>query len=362
MLEQNNKEIIFIIGYLSNGGAERVVSVLANDFVEKGFNVSILTILGDNKQYELDSRINYIPLVSKYNNKIMRVLERIAFIRKNIKSVNECYVISFLAQINIYSIVSNIFNKSKLIVSERNDPYQDPTNKIHRKIRDFLYNFADGFVFQTEDAKNYFSKRIQSKSTIIPNPLKENLPEPFIGVREKKIVTAVRLEYQKNVKMLINSYYKIQKEYPEYILEIYGKGPLKEKLVSQCKELGIVDKVNFCGYSENLHNDILKAKIFVLPSNYEGISNSMIEALALGIPVVSTDHPIGGARMFIKPEFNGLLVNVNDCEATYRAIKRIIESDSLEEKFSKNAINIREDLNANKIANDWQKFMMRDDY
>lgn len=362
MIEHNRKDIIFIIGYLSNGGAERVVSVLANNFIKKGFNVSILTILGDKKEYELDSRVKYIPLVSKYNNKLMRILERIVFIRKNIKGLNKCYVISFLAQINIYSIVANMFNKSKLIVSERNDPYQDPSSKLVRMVRDFLYNFVDAFVFQTEDAKNYFSNKIQSKSVVIANPLKENLPEPFIGIREKKIVTAVRLEYQKNVKMLINAYYKIQEEYPEYTLDIYGEGPLKDELINHCKELAIEDKVKFCGYSVDLHNDILKAKVFVLPSNYEGISNSMIEALALGIPVISTDHPIGGAKMFINPEVNGLLVNVNDCEATYKAMKRIIENNSLEEKFSKNAINIRQDLNVNKIANEWQKFIMRDGY
>lgn len=360
MNHKNKKKIVFIIGYMSNGGAERVVSVLANNFVNRGYKVSILAILGDKKDYELDDNIEYKPLMSKHKNKLMRVVERILFIRKNTKKEECDVIVSLLAQINIYSIVANIFNNVKLIVSERNDPYQDPNNKIIRFIRDILYQFTDGLVFQTPDAMNYFSKKIQNKSTIIANPLKEDLPECFEGERNKEIVTAVRLEPQKNIKMLIDSYIKIQREYPEYILKIYGNGYLKDELIEYCNENNVKDKVKFLGYSKNLHSEIIKSQMFVLSSNYEGISNSMIEALALGIPVISTDHPIGGARMFIESGVNGLLVPVGDVEEMYNCMKMIIKDRTLTSRISNNAVKIREILDVNNITNKWENFILED--
>ncbi|QCJ44760.1 glycosyltransferase family 4 protein [Bacillus sp. S3] len=354
MISKNNINIIFVTGYMANGGAERVISVIANGLVNKGYSVSILAILGDKQDYEISKRVNYIPFIENSNNQLIRVIKRLMFIRGHINKSKHTIVISFMAQINVYAIVANFFNNAKLIVSERNDPNQDPNSKMLRGIRDFLYNFVKGIVFQTPDAQKYFSKKIQGKSFLIPNPLSEKLPKPFIGKRRKVIVTATRLSEQKNLKLLLDSFYKIQLEFPEYILEIYGEGPLKEELISYSDELNIKDKVVFKGFSRNLHEDILDASIFVLPSNYEGISNSLIEALALGIPVISTDHPIGGAKMYIKPDNNGLLVPIRDTEALYLAMKKIIDNPSLGNMYSENAVKIRSELEIEKIISKWE--------
>jgi GalNAc-alpha-(1->4)-GalNAc-alpha-(1->3)-diNAcBac-PP-undecaprenol alpha-1,4-N-acetyl-D-galactosaminyltransferase len=360
MINKNDINIFLVTGYMANGGAERVISVLANEFVNKGYKVTILAILGDKKDYNIDDRVRYIPFTANTNNKLIRWIKRLQFIRKYINKSKYNIIISFMAQINIYPIIANIFNNAKLIVSERNDPYQDPNSKLIRSVRDFLYNFADGLVFQTPDAKKYFSEKIQDKSTIISNPLSSELLQPFTGERNKVIVTATRLDKQKNLKMLIDAYYKIQQEYPEYTLKIYGEGPLREELTMHTENLKINGKVSLPGYSRNLHQEITEAALFVLPSNYEGISNSLIEALALGIPVISTDHPIGGAKMYIKPEYNGLLVPVGDTESLYLAMKKLIDNPSLGKMFSENAVKIREDLDVKKIVREWETFILRD--
>lgn len=355
------KKITFVIGYMSNGGAERVISVLANFLVKKGHDITILTILGDKVDYDLDVNIKYLPLVSKHKSKVYRILERIIFIRKHTKSEDCDVIISFLAQINIYSIIAHFFRKNTLVISERNDPNQDPNSKLVRFIRDILYNFADKYVFQTEDCKLYFNPRIQKKSTIIFNPLKDNLPLPFSGDRRKVIVTAARLEPQKNLKMLIDTFYYVHNKYPEYKLEIYGEGEQKKDLINYCIYLGIENSVLFKGYCTNLHEQIIDAAIFMLSSNYEGISNSLIESLALGIPTISTDHPIGGAKMFIKNGFNGFLVPINDSEMASKKIFEIIENKDIETKITQNAVIIRQTLNVEKITNEWEKYILRED-
>mgnify|MGYP005993639819 CR=1 FL=1 len=357
MKKNKGLDIYFITGFMSNGGAERVISILSNAFVNNGYKVTVLAILGDDKDYYLDERVNYLPLECSNENKFQRVLSRLHFIRKNINKSENKVVISFMAQINVYAIVANLFNRVNLVVSERNDPYQDPPSKMLRKLRDFLYNFVDQIVFQTPDAQKYFSEKIQRKSVLIANPISNEIPKPFRGERKKVIVTAARLDEQKNLKLLIDAFNLIRKEYSEYKLQIFGEGPLEKELKSYTVKLGLEKYVIFSGYSKQLHKDIIDASIFVLSSNYEGISNSLIEALALGIPVISTDHPIGGARMYIKSGYNGMLTPVGDTEALYKSLKNYIENPYIAEEYGKNATKIRSDLEVNKIIKEWESLL-----
>ena len=202
-----------------------------------------------------------------------------------------------------------------------------------------------------------FPKSVQKKGIIIPNPINGNLPERYVGERRKAIVAACRLHPQKNLPMLIEAFYLIHKSYPEYILEIYGQGAEKEKIENLAKKLGIEDRIYMPGFIDNILDKINSAAMYVSSSDYEGISNSMLEALALGVPSVVTDCPVGGARMMINDGENGILVPVGDATKFAQSMDRILRDKEFAEKLSTNAYRIREKLPLKAIAQEWLKLM-----
>ena len=351
------KKVLFVIGTMANGGAERVISVLANRLNKKGYSVSIVTIIDNRVEYQLDDDIMHYS-IELNGGRIQRNIERIRKLKKIIREVNPDAIISFLAIVNMTTLIANVGIGKQVIVSERNDPAKEPAHKISRVFRNLCYRFlgCDGFVFQTQDAMNYFGKKIKGKSVIIPNPI-TNLPEVYTGERRKNIVTIARLEPQKNIPLLLSSFAEIHKKYPEYVLEIYGRGYLQESLQEYAKELKIESSVIFHGFAKNVHESIVDAGMYVMSSNYEGISNGMLEALGMGLPVIATDCPIGGARMFINDGVNGLLIPTNNKEKMVSAILSLIEDECTAEKLGKKASAIREELNVEKITGMWRKLI-----
>lgn len=349
-------KITFVISQLGGGGAERVVSLISGKLFELGHEVSLITLIKQPIVYPLSPGVRLIELNCR-NSRITGTLKQVKILREKYKELRPDIIISFLPVVNMTAILAKQGLNSKIIVSERNDPYQNPRKKIIRILRDFLYHFSDGFVFQTPDAMDYFGEYARKKGTVIANPICVGLPKPFCGERTKRFVTAVRLEPQKNLDMLIEAFSMLSQKYPEYRLEIYGDGGERERLEQKCAEMSLTEKIIFKGFSKNLYSDILDAAAFVLPSNYEGLSNSMLEALAMGIPVISTDHPIGGARMFIRDGVNGLLTKVGDTNEMYIAMKKLIENPELAASLSAKAKEIRLELSVDTVVGQWYKFI-----
>ena len=139
-------------------------------------------------------------------------------------------------------------------------------------------------------------------------------------------------------------------DFPEYHLHYYGSGSLEKKLRECAKELDIISKVTWHGFCIDAKQKIVDAGIFVLPSNYEGVSNAMVEAMAMGIPVIATNCPIGGAATYIRNGENGLLVPVNDAKEMVAAMKKIASNSLLAKRLSDNSRKIREEYPARVIA------------
>lgn len=304
----------------------------------------------DNKKIEILS-VNH-----KHTNRVLRAMDIVSGIHSFINQEKPHIVISFLWQVNVYTILGKMFTRTKLIISERNDPYQDPSSKILRKIRDCLYNFSDGYVFQTEDARKYFCNKISEKGRVIANPIKENLPY-WNENSSKIIITACRITRQKNLFMLIDAVENIIKDYPDYRLKIFGFGDLEKEVSNYISSKGLEKYISLPGFSENIHSEMVNSEIFIISSDYEGISNSMLEALAIGIPVISTDSPIGGARMFINSGKNGLLVEVGDVEQLTNAIIFIINNKEKANEMSKESRKIRTLLSPKKVASQWIEYI-----
>ena len=350
-----SKEIIILTISMGNDGAERVLSELSSQWVSQGNKGSIIQTHPESYcvKYSLSNEIEIINLHTTSNIKPIRYIQEIYQIVKVLNTRPKATVISFIVAPIFISAVASFFVKNRIVVSERNNPKECPSGKLQQKLRDWAFTRADVCVFQTEDAMKMFPKKAQKKGIIIPNPINGNLPKPFDGNRRKAIVAACRLHPQKNLKMLINSFAMLHEDYPEYTLEIYGQGSERETLECQIKALKLEQSVLLLGFEPDIHKKMIDATMYVSSSNYEGISNSMLEALGMGIPTIVTDCPVGGARMVINNGLNGVLVPVGDTNAFYLAMKKIIEDKEFARSISKEAVKISKVYPIEIISKEW---------
>ena len=358
-------KVCFVIQGLKKGGAERVLSLLANKFCEKGHKVTIaLTETDENIAYPINKDIRVINILKKSkgskSNLLIKRLSIIRNLRMLFKEERPDVCISFLTKVNIYSIISGIGLNFPVIISERNNPLVDPRSRLTRILRDIFYPFADGYVFQTQFAADYFSKKIGKRSVVIPNPLTDevnNVPEK--NQKRKEIIAVCRLEEQKNLPMLIKAFSNISKKHPDYTLIIYGEGSMRNYLEQLIKSLNISGKVKLKGKKDNVIQLMSESEIFVLSSNYEGMPNALAEAMAVGLPCISTDCPSYGSRFLIENKENGLLIPVGDQNGLEKAICKLIDDPVLSLKISNNAKLIRKELSINKIFNLWFRYIER---
>lgn len=339
-------KIVFVVPDMAGGGTERVISLLANEYVERGIKTAILSFAGNQQAYPLNPKVETVSAGAPSGGSLKVRLQRIAFMRSYFKKNRDCCIFSFSTIGTGFIVLSTLFMKRRMLVSERTDP----RSCDHKPYRNFFYQFADKLVCQTQDAVACFPESLQKKACIIGNPIGADLPERFYGVRKKRIATAGRLEPVKNHKMLLEAFEIFRKTYPEYILDIYGKGSLEEELKRYAQEKGMASSVVFHGFSSNVKEEIRESSMFILSSNYEGVSNSMIEALAMGIPVIATDCPIGGSRTYIEDGVSGLLVPVGDAGRMAEAMSKLANDIQLSEYLSKNGEKIRQKCSVKKIA------------
>lgn len=359
--ERNNKmKYLFVNSSLTNGGSERVMSIIANQFAKNEYDTSML-LLRENKpvDYEISKRIKCYQLHYGTKNKLLILIKRFKQVRKYVKEINPDVIIAFMWDINLFTILACLGLHKKIIISERAHPKVKNKSILINICRTFgqkyLYHLANKIVLQTEQVKQYYPKRIQKKCIVIPNPINPILPERWNGDREKIIVAAGRLTEQKNFSMLIKAYARFYKKHQEYELVIYGEGPLKEELIQEAKKLNVDKFVKFPGYVSDVNQKMLKAGIYVSSSNFEGISNSMLEALAMGIPSICTDCPVGGAAMTIKDGENGILIPVGDEDALYEALVKIVENPDFADKISTEAIKVKERFSQEKLFDMWKE-------
>ncbi len=352
-------KITIYIGGLTGGGAERVCCNLASFLVERGHEVTMLTVSAQGKtSYPLDQRVVLKTLETAKRIKFapLRIAKKqlnlLSFVRKH-----ETDVYLVMLPKTIRSLMAfKRFIKAPIVFSERANPpsYDVKTQKNLRKAA----SLAEGIVFQTEDAKDWYLPSIKNKWAIIPNAVNPDFIRPkYTGEKEKSIVAAGRLSGEKNFGMLLDAFADISPEYPEYTLKIFGKGPLKEALSAKAEGLNISDKVKFMGYVSDMPEQLERAAAFVLSSNFEGMPNALMEAMALGLPCVSTDCPAGGPKFLIKDGENGLLVPVGDSKKTAEAIRRVLSDESLAEKLGNNARELAKELAPDRIYGMWEEFL-----
>lgn len=386
------KEVIIVLHTLAVGGAERRLSTVASYMASKGIDVTMLLI--DNPIVKFDVApnvkvvcVNQEPNLDEYepdkcklfkldkrakttfadkiklklsDEKKKKYFEKELFLKNKyaislheyIKNYPEATVISFMTIPNISLMMAMQDLPNRALFGDCIDVRTEyPPESPYCEMRRRYYPRANGAIFQTPDEMDYYTFLPDIEKYVIPNFIKGELfPNRFEGERRKDIVNFCRLSAAKDLPLLINAFALLHKDYPEYTLSIYGEGYLKEKLLKQIKDNNLEQFASIYDFDIKIHSKIRDAAMFVSSSYREGISNSMLEALAIGMPCVCTDCPAGGARMMIDDHESGLLVPIRDAQALCEAMKEVIENPDLAEKMSKNAVKIKERLKPEKIC------------
>jgi glycosyltransferase involved in cell wall biosynthesis len=348
-------KILFVCRNISTGGAERVIANLSNFFVASNHKVILLLTYPTLNYFQLDSKIEIVKLLTL--NKIYLIDKFLKFlnVRNLIQKIKPDVVLSFPEDIAIYVTLSMIGLKIPLIVSERNDPNKNPQKIITRIIRKIAYYFPNGFIFQTQESMNYFSKRIRNKSIILKNPIiLHNLEINYVS-RDKKILAVGRLDKQKNYPMLIKAFQLFFNQHNDYKLVVLGDGPEKENIKKTATMLLQKDSFIFKGFVNDVESYYLSSSMLILTSNYEGFPNVLLESMGSKTPVISTNCPIGGPKNLITHGVNGFLVPINDHIFLYETMCKLITIDC--KPIVENAYETYKTYDINRVGNEWLKYI-----
>ncbi len=398
------KQILMIMPVLKNGGAEKVAALLLNEFdkngcgcelvltnsernevVDRGLNSDItLTILREKFQKNNSLKKLFIKLFRLFASLICKIPElmkkkvpaewaylsfkaqyydELKALKKVISDKPEATIISFLQPSIPLTLLASKGLPNRVVISERADPYRLLKKRYGYNFIKKYYRRADAVVFQTNDAMTAYPENISKKGTVIFNPISDDLPEPYFGERNKNITTFCRISKQKNLPMLAEAFSVVHRDFPEYRLRIIGQPNNDDDIIALNETKAVIEKhdltefVDFLPFSKNVHGEIIKDAVYVNSSDYEGMSNAMLEAMAIGMPVICTDCPIGGARAVIKDGENGLLTPVGDSNAMSSAIKQILSDKELSCKLSRNASKVRNEMSLTNTAKLWLEIL-----
>lgn len=353
---------IACVGYFQSvGGAEKQLVLLANSLVEKGHDVYLI-ILAENKiAYNVDQRIRKIDMSIGENESSNKILYRFRALKKAYQRIKPDVSIHFWLQSVYLSTLMKKDITGKVIYSERGDPGDAEYNGMLGFVRSVAFKRVDGFVFQSEGARNYFDESIRRKSIVIHNPVvipKNKFSKPC-SVREKKIVNVGRLHPQKNQHLLIEAFSLIYEQFDEYRLEIFGDGELKDELESLIIKKNLQGKAILKGTTQNIYDEVYTSSLFVFSSDYEGMPNALLEAMALGVPCVSTDCKPGGARSLIKNGQNGFLVRRNDPKGLAVRMSQVLKNRKLAQRFADESYKLSDTHSPEAIFNEYEAYITR---
>ena len=347
--------IIFALASLGSGGAERVVSLLADKMAESGHQVEIICLKFNDVYYQISPQVKITFAMQHTKSRFKELF----WLRQYIKKQKPDVVIPFTEGVYCFTILSLLGTRILIVASERLDPAaMSPTRKFLKRL---LLPYADWLVVQTQSIKEYFPQSIQKKTSIIYNPVNDDvfgLPLLSLkgmkgGERLNRIISVGRLFPQKNQEMMIRAFARIAEEFPDWQLVIYGEGPLRAELEFLVSSFKMQGRVLLPGRTEHVIEELRKSKIFCLSSDYEGMSNAMIEAICVGLPIVTTD--VSGVRELVEDGVNGFVVPCREVSMFGEALMRLISNDILREKFSKQSLMNRDLFRIDTIIGNWEK-------
>ncbi len=362
--------LTLIIQSLNPGGAERVMATMANYWAPKGWEITFLTFDDglNSPFFELDPKIKHYPLaIANDSGNLLEGLKhnikRLWVLRKAVKKTKPDAVISFIDRTNVRTLASTLGLSFPIVVSERIDPSKNDIGRVWSLFRRLLYPFASRLVVQTSGALSFFSRSMQKKSRIIPNPV---IVPPIAGERKlnrnaassapKTLIAMGRLTEQKGFDILLRAFARVSPRHPEWNLVIWGEGEQRSPLEKLKNDLGLQDKVALPGVTHSAYAEMVKADLFVLSSRFEGFPMVLVESMVCGLPVISFDCP-SGPKDIIQNEVDGLLIPSENLEKLAEAMDKLMGDEVQREKFSQRAPEVKERFGLDKVMGMWESLL-----
>lgn len=328
--EARMKSVLIAIPQLTGGGAERVASVWANNLTHRGYEVHVVLCHRNENEYFLESGVS-VDAVADHQEAYhsMNNVDRLKGFRKIVQRIKPDAVISFLPWMQIWMMFACMGLRTKRIDTIRNNPWLDEVKKTHRVLWRLSYRTCDAVIVQSEDQIPFLRRADQKKCVLIPNPMDsryKSIPKIAIDEHSARFMAAGRIVAQKNYPLMLRAFARIHEEYPQATLQIFGKG--EEAYTEQIRQMvcahGLSDAVRLMGRSDHIEKEYGKNDVFLLTSDYEGLPNALIEAMACGLVCISTDCKTG-PRDLIEHGKNGFLVSVDNDQELYDAMQKVMK-------------------------------------
>lgn len=349
---------------MNAGGAERATVSLANYFTNHGVDTEIITFKDCESFYPLNSkvthcRVNFDEIEHSASLKrLLGAVKRMFKLRSFVKSRKLDILIGMSFSMTWYTVFATAFTKTKSIGTERNNPYKYKSTKFYTILRKLFYRLCNGYIFQTQKSASFFTDCLRESDIVIPNAIfNETIYELKPPKEREKIICAVgRLTPQKRFDLLIDAFSELSSKIPEYKMIIFGEGELRNELEAQINKLSLSDKVFLPGTNPEAVKIVNRASLFALSSDLEGMPNALMEAMAMGVPCVSTRCDMGPEEL-IENNQNGILVEVGNSKQIADAIMSIIKNSEFSEKLSSNARNLIKTHSIDEISSRWLNYL-----
>ncbi len=358
--------LLLVISTLQAGGAERVLSTMANFWTRKNWMISIVTFddASNHPFYALDSRIRIFPLSllrhsSNFLSGVGHNWGRVKKLRRTILENDPDAIISFIDKTNVLVLLATLGLPIPVVVSERTDPRQYSFGRMWNSLRLLAYRKAKYVVVQTQRAKEYFPVTLRSKIVVIPNPV---TPMSDVQVSSQSsfqrpfVTTIGRLVEEKGIDLLLYAFARLADRFPHWSLHVFGEGPLRSSLEVLREKLGLSACIQFHGLIRNPHEVLVQADLFVLPSRAEGFPNAMLQAMACGLPVIATDCS-SGPREIIHHGEDGLLVPTENEEQLSTAMQRLMDNEEDRRRLGNNARKVSQRYSLERIMSLWEDIL-----
>lgn len=345
-------KLIFVTSTLTSGGAERVISLLANEFYRKGNEVEMICLTNLKEDYYKVAE--GVKLIHAEDVAGHSLFKRLMWFRKYIKKEQPDCVIAFMEAVYEFVLIALLGLSIPVISSERKDP--TTLGPLRKFLRWIFLPTATAHVVQTQKIKDFYNAIVRKKTHIIYNPVNEKVFDMPNVERDDRIISVGRLYPQKNQQMLIRAFAKVKDTFPSYKLVIYGEGYLRSELEKLIADLGLVGRVDLPGTTTKILEEVKRSKVFCLSSDYEGMSNAMIEAMCLGTPVISTK--VSGTDELINDGENGLLVDLGDIDGLAQAFNRLLGDENLQKQFADKCLAMSPIFKIDSIVKKWEELIL----
>lgn len=338
---------------LHAGGSERVMSLLANTFAQKGYEVEIVCINKHLVFYPIDEKVKV--WFAEDEVKSPSILKKVFWLRNHIKNDRPDVVIAFMLEVYCVTLASLIGVSVPVISSERIDPHF--FGRAKGLLRWLLLRRTTHLVVQTVRIKDFYSAKLQSRTTIIPNPVTDKVFSLTPTLKQKRIIAVGRLAYQKNYPMMFRAFAKVHHDFPDWQLVVYGNGPQKDEIRGVIERLGMEGHIILAGKSDHVVEEMNKSSLFVMSSDYEGMSNALLEAVCVGLPVISTD--VSGARDLITEGVNGYIVPVGNERALTLALSSMLSSPEKMDEMGRQSKALAPRFREEQIVGQWEELIKK---